>query len=387
MMSEVIYLDNNSTTQVDPRVVESMLPYFSHIYGNASSSEHSYGWAAEEAVDNARGRCARVINCSPREITFTSGATESNNLSILGYAQQFPSGHIISSEIEHDSVLEPLAFLNKHGFQITYVRVDSNGQIDMHEMDNAFRHDTVLCTMMMGNNEIGTVFPINEIGVLCKSRGIVFHVDATQSIGKIPVDVNKLGIDMLSFSGHKLHGPKGVGGLFVRRKNPRVPLLPRIFGGGQEHALRPGTLNVPGIVGLGTAIDIAQQELDTAPNKLSDIRDSLMHEILRQLPDAKLIGDKLCRLPNNISLYVPGVQADALIAAANGIAISSASACVSHGAASSHVLNALRLPVDVRNSIIRMGVSRFTTEDEIMKASTVLANSAATVRRAIGYTH
>jgi cysteine desulfurase len=362
-----IYLDNHATTQVDPRVLEAMLPYFTEKFGNAASRNHEFGWKAEEAVETARGHIARLIHASPREIVFTSGATESINLALKGVAEfhRAKGNHIITQATEHKAVLDTCKRLGKSGVEITYLPVDKDGLINLDDLRAAITPKTILISIMHANNEIGVVQPIEEIGKIAKQRKILFHVDAAQSVGKIPVDVEKFGVDLLSISGHKLYAPKGIGALLVRRKDPRVELAALIDGGGHERGFRSGTLNVPGIVGLGKACEIAQKEIAEEAPRLSHLRDRLKAAITSRLEETYTNGSMAHRLPGNLNLSFAGVEGDALLMGINDVAVSSGSACTSANLEPSHVLRALGVTEDMAHSSIRFGIGRFNTEEEV----------------------
>ena len=369
-----VYMDNHATTAVDPRVLDAMLPYFTEKYGNAASRNHEFGWKAEEAVETARGQIARLIHASPREIVFTSGATESNNLAIKGVAEahRAKGNHIITQATEHKAVLDACKRLEKYGlptgqagFEIIYLPVDKEGLVDLESLRRAITPKTILISVMHANNEIGVLQPIEEIGKIAKEKNVLFHVDAAQSVGKIPVDVERFGIDLLSISAHKLYGPKGVGVLYVRRKNPHVELAPMIDGGGHERGLRSGTLNVPGIVGLGKACEICQKEMAEESDRLRRLRDKLKDAITSRLDDTFLNGSMSHRLPNNLNLSFAGVEGDALLMGINDVAVSSGSACTTATLEPSHVLRALGVPEDLAHSSIRFGLGRFNSEEEV----------------------
>jgi len=362
-----VYMDNHATTAVDPRVLDAMLPYFTEKYGNAASRNHEFGWKAEEAVESARGQIARLIHASPREIVFTSGATESNNLAIKGVAEahRAKGNHIVTQATEHKAVLDTCKRLEKYGFEVTYLPVDRDGLIDLESLRRAITPKTILISIMHANNEIGVIQPIEQIGKIAKEEKVLFHVDAAQSVGKIAVDVEKFGVDLISISAHKLYGPKGVGVLYVRRKDPRVELAPMIDGGGHERGLRSGTLNVPGIVGLGKASEICQKEMTEESERLRRLRDKLNDAITSRLDDTFLNGSMAHRLPNNLNLSFVGVEGDALLMGINDVAVSSGSACTTATLEPSHVLRALGVPEDLAHSSIRFGLGRFNTEEEV----------------------
>ncbi|MGH9739298.1 MAG: IscS subfamily cysteine desulfurase [Candidatus Acidiferrales bacterium] len=362
-----VYMDNHATTQVDPRVLEAMLPYFMENYGNAASRNHEFGWKAEEAVENARGLIARLINASPKEIIFTSGATESDNLALKGVAEfhRAKGNHIITQATEHKAVLDVCKRLESSGCTITYLPVAKDGRIVLDDLRRAITSKTILISIMYANNEIGVLQPITEIGKIAKRAGVLFHTDAVQAIGKISVDVERDGIDLLSISAHKLYGPKGVGALYVRRKNPRVQLAPMIDGGGHERGLRSGTLNVPGIVGLGKACEIATKEMLEESARMRALRDKLKDAILSRLDDTTINGSMEHRLPGNLNLSFAGVEGDALLMGINDVAVSSGSACTSATLEPSHVLSALGTPEELAHSSIRFGLGRFNTADDV----------------------
>jgi len=362
-----VYMDNHATTQVDPRVLGAMLPYFTEKFGNAASRNHEFGWKAEEAVETARGQIARLIHASPREIIFTSGATESINLALKGGAAARRNGgdHIITQATEHKAVLDVSKHLEKSGFQVTYLPVNKDGLIDPERLRRAITAKTILISIMHANNEIGVIQPIEEIGKIAKEGKVLFHVDAAQSVGKILVDVEKLGIDLLSISGHKIYAPKGVGALYVRRKDPRVELVALIEGGGHERGMRSGTLNVPGIVALGKASEICQKEMAEEGQRLGWLRDKLKEAITSRLDDSFVNGTMVHRLPNNLNLSFAGVEGDALLMGISDVAVSSGSACTSATLEPSHVLRALGVSEDLAHSSIRFGLGRFNSEEEV----------------------
>ncbi|HKQ85333.1 MAG TPA: IscS subfamily cysteine desulfurase [Candidatus Acidoferrales bacterium] len=362
-----IYMDNHATTPVDPRVLEAMLPYFTEKFGNAASRNHEFGWKAEEAVENARGQIARLIGASPKEIVFTSGATESINLALKGAAEFYrdKGNHIITLETEHKAVLDTCKRLEKDGCEIAFLPVASDGLVDVDNIRRAITPKTILISVLHGNNEIGVVQPIGDIGKIAKQAGVLFHVDAAQSVGKIPIDVENDGIDLMSVSGHKIYAPKGVGALYVRRKNPRVQLGAQIDGGGHERGLRSGTLNVPGIVGLGKACEICQKEMATEGERLMRLRERLRSSIMERLDGVSINGSLEHRLPNNLNLSFAGVEGEALLMGIHDVAISSGSACTSAQLAASHVLRAIGVNDDLAHSSIRFGLGRFNTEEEV----------------------
>src|ERR1700728_1967267 len=362
-----IYMDNHATTPMDPRVLEAMLPYFTDKFGNAASRNHSFGWAGEEAVENARQQVASLINATAKEIIFTSGATESDNLMIKGVAEMYreKGNHIITQAIEHKAVLDTCKRLEKYGYEVTYLPVQKDGRVDPEDVRKAITPKTILITIMYANNEIGVINPIQEIGKIAKENGIIFAVDGVQAVGKIPVDVQKDNIDLLAISGHKIYGPKGVGALYVRRRNPRVQLSAIIDGGGHERGMRSGTLNVTGIIGLGKACEIAQQEMAQEAERRRGPRDRLKAGLEAKLDEVFINGSWEHRLPNNLNLSFAYVEGESLLMGINDVAVSSGSACTSATLEPSYVLKALGLGDDIAHSSIRFGIGRFNTEEEI----------------------
>ena len=362
-----IYLDNQATTAIDPGVFQAMEPWFKDKFGNAASRNHAYGWEAEEAVEIAREAVAAIINALPKEIIFTSGATEANNLALQGAARfyQEQGQHIITIKTEHKAVLDVCGYLEKEGFEITCLPVGKDGILDVNKLADAIRPDTILVSVMHANNEIGVIQPIKEIGALCKSKEIIFHVDAAQSVGKIPVDVIEMNIDLLSISAHKLYGPKGVGALYVRRKNPRVQLQPIMFGGGHERGIRSGTLPVPNIVGMGRACDLAADVMIEENLRISQLRDTLLKGIRAENLNASINGSMEHRIAGNLNMSFPGANNEAIIAAVPDIAISSGSACTTSTMEPSHVLLALGMSKEEAYSSLRFGIGRFNTEEDI----------------------
>jgi cysteine desulfurase len=362
-----IYMDNHATTPVDPRVLDEMLPYFGDKFGNAASRNHAFGWSAEEAVETARQRIAKLIGATPKEIIFTSGATESDNLAIKGVAEMYKQkgNHIIAAVTEHKAVLDPCKRIEKNGCRVTYLPVKKDGLIDLEDLQRAIDDKTILVTIMAANNEIGVIQPIGEIGALCRQRGVIFHSDATQAVGKMPVDVEKQNIDLLSISAHKMYGPKGVGALYVRRKNPRVQLSAIIDGGGHERGMRSGTLNVPGIVGLGKACAIASEEMPREACHLAGMRNRLREKIVSRLDEVYINGSMEHRLPGNLNISFAYVEGESLLMGINDIAVSSGSACTSASLEPSYVLKALGTGDDLAHSSIRFGLGRFNTEAEV----------------------
>ena len=362
-----LYMDNHATTPMDPRVLEAMLPYFGAKFGNAASRNHAFGWEAEEAVEKAREQIAKLIGATSKEIIFTSGATESNNLAIKGIAEMYKErgNHIITQATEHKAVLDTCKRLEKQGFRITYVPVQADGLIDVEDVRRAMDDKTILVTIMFANNEIGVIQPIEAIGKLCHEKGVIFHTDGVQAIGKIPVDVQKMNIDVMSMTAHKLYGPKGVGALYVRRRNPRVQIAAQIDGGGHERGMRSGTLNVPGIVGFGEACEIAGKEMEAETKRLTELRDYLKNKLETALDYTQVNGNMEHHLPGNLNMSFVYVEGESLLMGINDIAVSSGSACTSATLEPSYVLKALGLGDDVAHSSIRFGLGRFNTKAEV----------------------
>ncbi len=362
-----VYMDYHATTPVDPRVLETMLPYFSERFGNAASRNHKFGWTAEEAVENARAQIARLINASPKEIIFTSGATESDNLAIKGAAEMYreKGNHIITQVTEHKAVLDTCKRLEKYGYEVTYLPVQKDGRVDLDELRRAITPKTILISIMYANNEIGVIQPIAEIGKIAKEKGVLFHVDGVQAAGKIPVDVQKDNIDMLAISAHKMYGPKGVGALYVRRRNPRVQLSAIIDGGGHERGMRSGTLNVPGIVGFGKAAEICQNEMPQESARMSALRDRLKDGLFAKLDELYINGSMIHRLPNNLNVSFAFVEGESLLMGINDVAVSSGSACTSATLEPSYVLKALGVGEDLAHTSIRFGLGRFNAQEEV----------------------
>ncbi|HVV46320.1 MAG TPA: IscS subfamily cysteine desulfurase, partial [Bryobacteraceae bacterium] len=381
-MKTPIYLDNHATTQVDPRVLDAMLPYFTQTFGNAASRNHEFGWVAEQAVDKARKQIADLIGASAREIIFTSGATESDNLAIKGVAEMYAEkgNHIITAATEHKAVLDTCKKLEKHGYRVTYLPVRSDGLIDLDMFREAITDKTILVSIMYANNEIGVLQPIAEIGKICREKGVLFHTDGVQAVGKVPVDVNRDNIDLMSISAHKLYGPKGVGALYVRRKSPRVQLTAQMDGGGHERGMRSGTLNVPGIVGLGEACAICQREMPEETKRLQYLRDKLRNKLESGLDEVYLNGSWEHRLPHSLNLSFAYVEGESLLMGINDVAVSSGSACTSATLEPSYVLKALGLGDDIAHSSIRFGIGRFNTEDEIDYVVDLVAKAVARLR-------
>jgi cysteine desulfurase len=360
-------MDNHATTPLDPRVLEAMMPYLTGIFGNAASRNHSFGWEAEKAVEKAREQIAKLIGATAKEIIFTSGATESNNLALKGIAEMYRErgNHIITQVTEHKAVLDTCKKLEKMGYRVTYLPVGADGLIDLEDLKRAMDDKTILVSIMYANNEIGVIQPVREIGALCHEKGVLFHTDAVQAVGKIPVDVQKDNIDVLSLSGHKVYGPKGVGALYVRRRNPRVQIAEQINGGGHERGMRSGTLNVPGIVGLGAACEIAMKEMEAEGKREAELRDYLKHKLESALDYVHVNGNMEHHLPGNLNMSFVYVEGESLLMGINDIAVSSGSACTSATLEPSYVLKALGLGDDVAHSSIRFGLGRFNTKAEV----------------------
>ncbi len=363
-----IFLDNHSTSPMDPRVLDAMLPYFIEKFGNAASRNHAFGWAAEEAVENARKQIAKLIKADSKEIVFTSGATESDNLAIKGVLEMYKEkgDHIITSSTEHRAVIDTAKALEAKGkATVTYLPVDKFGMVNPEDVRNAITDKTVLISVMLANNEIGTINPVKDIGKIAKEKGVLFHCDATQGVGKIPVDVQEMGIDLMSFSAHKIYGPKGVGALYVRKKNPRVRIAAQMDGGGHERGMRSGTLPVPMIVGFGKACELCDQEMAAESVRLAAMRDRLQAGIMKAIDEAYLNGHATQRLPHNLNISFAYVEGESLLMGMKDIALSSGSACTSATLEPSYVLRALGVGVELAHSSIRFGLGRFNTDEEI----------------------
>ena len=362
-----IYLDNHATTPMDPRVLNAMLPWFTEKFGNAASRNHAFGWEAEEAVEKARKQVADLVGANAKEIIFTSGATESDNLAVKGVAQMYAEkgNHIITAASEHKAILDTCKRLEKDGYRVTYLPLQADGLIDLDMLRESMTDKTILVSIMYANNEIGVVQPIREIGKLCREKGVLFHTDAVQAIGKIPVNVNADNIDLMSITGHKLYGPKGVGALYVRRRNPRVQLTSQMDGGGHERGMRSGTLNVPGIVGLGEAHAICQRDMAEEMPRLQRMRDYLKERLMNELDETFINGSWEHRLPHNLNISFAYVEGESLLMGINDIAVSSGSACTSATLEPSYVLKALGLGDDLAHSSIRFGIGRFNTQEEV----------------------
>jgi cysteine desulfurase len=378
-----IYLDHNATTPLDPRVFEAMRPYFMEQFGNAASKGHAYGAIAKVAVERARHQVAALLGATDAEIVWTSGATESNNLAIKGVADMYAEKgrHIITQTTEHKAVLDPCKRLSRQGYEITWLQPDSFGRVSAEQVRQAMRTDTILVTIMMANNEIGTLNPIREIGQVCRERGVLFHTDATQALGKVSINVDEDFIDILSFSGHKLYGPKGCGGIYVRRKNPRVHLTPIMDGGGHESGFRSGTLNVPGIVGVGAACAVAQEEMGTEPARVAEMRDRLEGGIMSRLDGVTVNGHPLYRLPNTSNMAFAGVDGEALLTAFNAeFAVSSGSACTSASMEPSFVLRAIGVPDELAYCSIRFSLGRSNTAEQVDRVVNRVVETVAALR-------
>ena len=380
-MNLPIYLDNNATTPMDPRVLEAMVPYFTQKFGNAASRNHSFGWVAEEAVDYAREQVAKIIGATEKEIIFTSGATEADNLAIKGVFEMYQDkgNHIITAVTEHKAVLDTCKHIEKLGGKVTYLPVKEDGMIDLNELEAAMTKETILVSIMYGNNEIGVIQPVKEIAAIAHKYGALFMTDATQAVGKIPVDVNADGIDLLAFTAHKIYGPKGVGALYVRRKGPRVKVTAQMDGGGHERGMRSGTLNVPGIVGFGKACELCIQEMESEAKRLSVLRDKLQKSLL-VLEESYVNGNVEHRLPHVANISFKYVEGEGLMMAMKDLAVSSGSACTSASLEPSYVLKSLGLSDDLAHSSIRFGLGRFTTEEEVDFAIEVTKKSVTHLR-------
>ncbi len=362
-----IYMDNHATTPLDPRVLEAMMPYLTDKFGNAASRNHSFGWEAEEAAEKGRKQIADLIGATPKEIVFTSGATESDNIALKGAAEMYAEkgNHIITTTIEHKAILDSASWLEQRNIEVTYLPVGPDGLINLEQLERAMTDRTILVSVMAANNEIGTVQPIREIGALTRKRGILFHTDAVQAAGKIRLDVDEMQIDIMSLSGHKIYGPKGIGALYVRRRNPRVRLTPVVHGGGHERGMRSGTLNVPGIVGFGKACEICAGEMESENARLRALRDRLKNRIMGQLDEVYVNGSMEHRLPNNLNISFAYVEGESLMMGMKDIAVSSGSACTSASLEPSYVLKALGVGEELAHSSIRFGLGRFNTEEEV----------------------
>jgi len=362
-----IYMDNHATTPLDPRVLDTMMPFLTDKFGNAASRNHQFGWEAEQAVEQARKEIAALIGADPREIVMTSGATESDNLAVKGVAQMYreKGDHIITCVTEHKAILDSCKHLEKEGYRVTFLPVTDKGFVDLDDLQRAITDKTILITIMTANNEVGVIQDIKAIGKIARERGIIFHTDAVQAAGKVPFNVNDMNVDLASLSAHKMYGPKGVGALYVRRRNPRVLLTPIIDGGGHERGMRSGTLNVPGIVGFGKAAELARKDLATESAEMLRLRERLRHTLERELDEVYLNGDLEKRLPGNLNMSFAYVEGESLLMGINDVAVSSGSACTSASLEPSYVLKALGVGEDLAHTSIRFGIGRFNTEEEV----------------------
>lgn len=388
--SSYIYLDHNATTPVDPRVLEEMLPYFTQVFGNAASIDHEAGHEAKRAVEAAREHCANIIGANdPKEIVFTSGATESDNIALFGVAEKYADKgeHIITCVTEHKAILDCCKRLEQMGKRVTYLPVDQYGMVDLDALRQAITPRTILISVMFANNEIGTIAPVSEIGAIAHEHGVLFHTDAAQAVGHVPVDVEAMNIDLLSFSAHKIYGPKGIGGLYVRRRNPRVKVAPVIYGGGHELGIRSGTLNVPGIVGMGKALDLAKAEMKREGEKYRQWTQMMFQQLREQLGDVELNGHPTQRLPHNLNISIKGIESRSLIVQLKNIALSTGSACTSASVEPSHVILALGFGEDRAHSAIRLGLGRDNSEDEVTQSITTIAESVGRLRKLISQVH
>jgi len=377
-----IYMDNHATTPCDPRVVEAMVPYLTEQFGNAASRNHSFGWVAEEAVEQAREQVGALIGASAKEIVFTSGATESDNMALKGAVEFYSrrGKHIVTSPIEHKAIIDTVRWLEREGCEVTWLPVDSDGRVSAADVEAAIRPDTVIVSVMHGNNEIGVLNPIAEIGAVCKAKGVLFHTDAAQTVGRIPIDVDAMGIDLLSLSAHKMYGPKGVGALYVRRKKPRVRIAPLMHGGGHERGMRSGTLPVHQLVGLGKAAELCRLEMDEEHTRTTALRDRLLAAIEERVPEILINGHRDERLPGNLNVSFSFVEGESLLMALRDVAVSSGSACTSASLEPSYVLRSIGLDDENAHSSIRFGIGRFNTEAEIDYVADLVAESVAKLR-------
>ncbi|MDP6963699.1 MAG: IscS subfamily cysteine desulfurase [Planctomycetota bacterium] len=380
--SQQVYLDYQATTPTDDRVVEAMLPYFNSKFGNSASRNHQFGWEAEKAVEQSRETIANGINSKAREIVFTSGATEANNLAIFGVARMYKSKgkHLITCSTEHKAVLDPMFALQNEGFEVTVLDVDSNGHIDLNQLRDAIREDTILVSLMTSNNEVGTIHPTQAIGQICRDHGVLFHTDATQSLGKELIDVQEMNIDLLSGSAHKMYGPKGVGFLYVRRRNPRVRIEPIMFGGGHERGMRSGTLNVPGIVGMANAFEVCLQNREEEQLRIAGLRDSLQSQLESGLTHLSINGDPSNRLACSLNISFAFVEGESMLMGMTGIAVSSGSACTSASLEPSYVLRAMGVGDDLAHSSIRFSIGRYTTQQEVDLAAELTISTVNRLR-------
>mgnify|MGYP001359273602 CR=1 FL=1 len=383
MIQTPIYLDYAATTPTDPRVVDAMLPYFTTMFGNAASRTHVFGWQAEEAVEAARREIAAVINADPKEITWTSGATEGNNLAIKGaveFLSESGKKHVITAVTEHKAVLDTCKYLERHGIEVTFLPVDHDGLVTPEQVEAAIRPDTALVSIMFANNETGVLQPITEIGAVCRKHGVLMHTDAVQAFGKIPLDVEAMNIDLMSISGHKIYGPKGIGALYVRRRRPRVRLAPQIHGGGHERGNRSGTLNVTGIVGFGYAAKLARESMASEGARILELKEHLRQRLMTEIPHATLNGSPEHRLPGILNISFAYVEGESLLMGLKGVAISSGSACTSASLEPSYVLKAMGLNDELAHSSLRISVGRFTTREEVDQIADLIAREVARLR-------
>ena len=363
----IIYMDYHATTPLDPQVVRAMMPYLTTCFGNASSTAHVFGWKAKDAVEKARRQVAELINCSLEELIFTSGATESDNLAIKGvaYAYKHKGNHIITSTAEHHAVLDTCAVLENEGFKVTYLPVDEYGMIQPQQVENHITSQTILISLIYANNEVGTINPLSEIGKIAGEHGVLFHSDAVQAVGKIDSDVDRLGLELMSLTAHKMYGPKGIGALYIRARKPEIQLTPMIHGGGQENHIRPGTLNVPGIVGFGEACELSKTLMFEESERISDLRDKLYRALFNRIDRIYLNGHAEKRLAGNLNISFEFVESEALLASLDNIALSAGSACTSGAVQASHVLLAMRLKEELAHTAVRFGLGRFTTQEDV----------------------
>ena len=383
MIHTPIYLDYAATTPTDPRVVDAMLPYFTTMFGNAASRTHVFGWQAEEAVEAARREIAAVINADAKEITWTSGATEGNNLAIKGaveFLRESGKKHVITAVTEHKAVLDTCKYLERHGVDVTFLPVDQDGLVTPEQVEAAIRPDTALVSIMFANNETGVLQPIAEIGAVCRKHGVLMHTDAVQAFGKIPLDVEAMNIDLMSISAHKIYGPKGIGALYVRRRRPRVRLAPQIHGGGHERGNRSGTLNVTGIVGFGYAAKLARESMASEGARILELREHLRQRLMTEVPHATLNGSPTRRLPGILNISFAYVEGESLLMGLKDMAISSGSACTSASLEPSYVLKAMGLNDELAHSSLRISVGRFTTLEEVDHIAALIAREVARLR-------
>ena len=383
-----IYMDHHATTPMDPRVVEAMLPYFTEIFGNAASVDHLHGHAAQEAVEKSRASISKFINArEPEEIIFTSGATESDNIALIGVAEAYGhrGHHIITSAVEHKAILDTAEYLAGRGIKVTVLPVDHYGMVDPSDVERAITDQTILISIMLANNEIGTIQPLEQIGRISRERGVLFHTDAAQAVGHIPVDVQKMNIDLMSFTAHKIYGPKGIGALYARRRRPRVRPAPVIHGGGHERGIRSGTLNVPAIVGFASALGIAAQEMDAEVVRLRGLTNRMLKEFRRRKNGIERNGHPIRRLPHNLNVFVPGIESRAVVLELrDAVAFSTGSACTTAHVETSHVIRALGFPDDRAHGSFRFGLGRYTTNEEVSNTITMVTDAIASIEDRFG---